>query len=45
MLASQTFGVDEDGKTIFLAADKDKEEDIRLAANSCPTAAIEITED
>ena len=42
-LAPKTFKLAEDGKSEVIEPPKDKEEEIKSAAESCPVEAIEIS--
>lgn len=41
-VAAKTFALDAENKAIVLTGDLDADEEILLAAQSCPTAAIEV---
>ena len=44
-IAAKTFKLDEEDKAVVIAQDGDSDDDKLLAAQSCPTAAIVVTDE
>ncbi len=44
-IAAKTFKLDKEQKAVVLSQDADSDDDMLLAAQSCPTAAIVVTDE
>lgn len=44
-IAAKTFKLDKEQKAVVLSQDADADDDMLLAAQSCPTAAIVVTDE
>jgi len=44
-IAAKTFKLDREQKAVVLSQDADSDDDMLLAAQSCPTAAIVVTDE